>query len=107
MTRTKKKADSVEWAALTTWVEERSGGDRLIEQGRVYARKPARKDREGCRKLEPDEPTVACPRCGQRFVSVDDIPAEELRDLHITGDADAPSICPGREISFEVEAHRD
>jgi hypothetical protein len=91
-----RKTDSREWVATDTWLDERQGGDVLYEAGGVYPTKPRCKFAENARPLAPGEYTATCPGCGQRFVGIDGSSAEENRDLHVTGDADAPSICPAK-----------
>jgi hypothetical protein len=81
----------VEYVAVTTFVNESAG--MFYEEGGVYDHEPRSKAFRGARRLAPDEPVAACPRCGHRFVATDDSTAEENRDLHFHGDVEIPSIC--------------
>ena len=80
-----------EWVALTTFTDEDAG--MFYETGGVYAHKPKSKAIEGSRELVPGEFLASCPRCGQRFATVEEGTAEENRNLHFDGDADIPSVC--------------
>ncbi len=87
-----------EWVAIQTFVDEVGGV--FYEEGGVYDHKP-RLTADGARELTLGEPTVVCPRCGQRFAATEDGTAESHRDLHFDGDEDSPSICrnfPAREL---------
>jgi hypothetical protein len=93
--------ERVQWVALEMWnYAWGTEHEFLYEQGGIYLGEP-RCDASGegtvYRRLEPGEREAACPRCGQRFVGVDDSPAEVWRDQHYYGDppeADGfPSIC--------------
>jgi hypothetical protein len=95
----RKAIGSTEWVALTSFANEddneRPFMPHLIEEGGVYPRE-ARETRVGgprFRPCLPDEPTVACARCGRRFVATEGSTAAQNRDLHMNGDEDIPSIC--------------
>jgi hypothetical protein len=81
-----------QWVAVMTFYDERANV--LREAGAVYQDRPYNKAFEGARLLVDGEHQVSCPRCGQRFVTVEDGTAEELRDLHLNSDEDMPSVCP-------------
>src|SRR5688572_27384693 len=81
------------WVAISTFLDAHT--DQLIEEGGVYAAEPHARGIDCSRRLRPDEPVVACPQCGRRFAASDSMTPEECRELHVAGDEDIPSICPG------------
>jgi hypothetical protein len=96
--------DQTEWVALQTFAnDEDENAPGLIEQGGVYAVRPhmnyARVPGRAFRELVPGEHVAACPRCGQRFATVEDGTAATCRDLHFDGDDDIPSICAHAETA--------
>jgi hypothetical protein len=88
---TEKRNANKEWVALSTFSDEDRG--MFYETGGIYSHEPYCRGMAGARELVPGEYEVACPRCGQRFATVDEGAAEGNRDLHFNGDEDIPSIC--------------
>jgi hypothetical protein len=95
-----------EWVALMTWMDDASG--MFYEAGGVYPDWPHCQFTTDARKLEPGEHVARCPRCSQKFATVEEGSAESCRNLHFDGDEDCPSICvnmPPRRLRL-VDVHR-
>ena len=90
------------WVSLNLlWDEEPAG--RLYEIGGVYRTTPPSPAEHPTRALVPDEPTVGCPRCGQRFAATREgtrtFSADENLHCHIDGDAERWGACPASRHS--------
>lgn len=96
---TRMTMEKREFVALMTFVDEYAG--MFYEAGGIYDHPPQCKGMAGARPLQPGEHVAVCPRCGQRFATVEDGTAEANRDVHFDGDEDIPSICrnyPPRQL---------
>jgi hypothetical protein len=91
----------MKWVALGTII----GPDSNYEAGGVYDHKPRHwRFMIDSRPLGPDEREAPCPRCGQKFVAIeqDGWTAEQARDHHLLGDENTPPAC----LKFGIgEAH--